>query len=428
MAKTCRQCNDPGCVSQCPAQVDVPKFVGHIANREFREAYETIRRANVLAAVCGYVCPSETLCQSGCINQHYDESVPIRHLQRWVSRKAVEEGWAGESRPHASPSGKRVAVLGAGPAGIAAAVKLACLGHQATLFDRTRAGGMARETIPGDRLPDDILSREIELVLAGAGDLVRRREASIGDSIDVDGILAEGFDAVLLALGLSRSAELPGAARPRTGVTGALEFLAAAKSGAWDTVAETVLVLGGGNTAIDAAVTAKRCGARDVSIVYRRSFAEMPAWPAERDEALRRGVNFLVLTQPLDYVSDAGGRLTGLRVARTQLGAPDASGRRRPLEIPGTEHVIPAALVIEAIGQSVDEPLRRALSGVEFTRSGLVRTRGGSFETTRPAVFAAGDIVNGGTTVVQAVAEGKRAAREIHRRMIEKPDPAALPR
>ncbi len=160
MAKTCRQCNDPTCVGRCPAHVDIPKFVGHIAAGRFREAYETLRERNVLAAVCGYVCPSETLCEAGCINQHYTESVPIRHLQRWVSRKAIEEGWTAEPRPGAGSSGKRVAVLGAGPAGVAAAATLASLGHAVTLFDAGSApGGTAGETIPSDRLPDPIIRR-----------------------------------------------------------------------------------------------------------------------------------------------------------------------------------------------------------------------------------------------------------------------------
>ena len=172
-------------------------------------------------------------------------------------------------------------------------------------------------------------------------------------------------------------------------------------------------VLGGGNTAIDAALSALRAGAQDVYIVYRRSFAEMPAWPEERDAAVRAGVHFLVLTQPLDYVSDVSGRLAGVKVARTRLGAPDESGRRRPEVIEGTEHVLPCETVVEAIGQAVDEAVRGALPGVEFRKNGTVATRPKSLETSRERVWAAGDLVNGGATVVQAVAEGMRAAREI---------------
>lgn len=415
MARTCRQCNDPTCVTQCPAQVNVPLFIDHIANKRFREAYEVIRSANVLAAACGYVCPAETLCESECINRHYDGPVPIRHLQRWVSRKAVEEGWAAEPRGHAPATGKRVAVLGAGPAGIAAAVQLTSAGHQVTLIDRAAAsGGMVRETIPAERMPDDTLQREIQAVLASGGELLVRREGEIGPAFTLDALMAEGYDAALITLGLNGSVALD-AERPASGVTGALEFLARSKRGEVRLPAEsTVLVIGGGNTAIDAAVAAKRCGAGDVAIVYRRSFAEMPAWPNEREEAIREGVHFLILTQPVGYVAGEDGRLSGLKVVRTRLSAPGPDGRRQPQAVAGSEHVIPADWVIEAIGQRVNEELKSALAGVETTRSGYVKVREGTLATTRPGVFAAGDIVNGGATVVQAVAEGARAAWEIH--------------
>lgn len=412
MAATCRQCNDPSCIAGCPAGVPIPEFIGHIAAGRYREAYESIRGRNALAAVCGFVCPAETLCEPRCINRHYGEPVPIRHLQQWVSRKAVEEGWAAEPRPAAPASGKRVAVIGAGPAGISAAVALARKGHYVALLDGGSAlGGVAQRTIPAARLPEIIMQREGRDVLYSSGVGAYRAHVRLGPGYNLDAVLAEGFDAVLLAPGLGKSVALPGAARPASGVTGALEFLACMKQGG--TCSGAVLVLGGGNTAIDAAVAAKRCGAEDVSIVYRRSFAEMPAWPNERDAAIAAGVNFLVLTAPLDYVADEAGRLTGVKVVRTRLGAPDARGRRSPEAIPGTEHVLPAGLAVEAVGQQVDDELRAALDGVEFTRSGLVRTIEGTFRTTRAGIFAAGDVVNGGATVVQAVAEGARAAGEI---------------
>jgi NADPH-dependent glutamate synthase beta subunit-like oxidoreductase/2,4-dienoyl-CoA reductase-like NADH-dependent reductase (Old Yellow Enzyme family) len=414
MARTCRQCNDPTCIGHCPARVNIPKFIDQMVQRDFRGAYETIRASNVLAAVCGYVCPAETLCESACINRHYSETVPIRHLQRWVSRKAVEEGWAAGSRPQAARSGKRVAVLGAGPAGIAAAVELAAHGHEVALFDREAApGGLAQQTIPSERMPDAVIRREISDALAAAGDLVLRRQAAVSPTHTLDDVLAEGFDGALIALGLNQSGGLPGMARPASGVVGALEFLAGAKVWRSPWPACRVLVIGGGNTAIDAALTARRCGAEDVALVYRRSFAEMPAWPVERDQAMQAGIHFLILTQPVGYVADRAGRLTGLQVMRTVLGAPGPDGRRRPEAVAGSQHVIPADLVIEAVGQQLAEATRAGLTGVELTSSGRVRTRNGSLATSRPGVFAAGDLVNGGATVVQAVAEGLRAAREI---------------
>jgi NADPH-dependent glutamate synthase beta subunit-like oxidoreductase len=225
-------------------------------------------------------------------------------------------------------------------------------------------------------------------------------------------LVAEGFAAVLVAVGLEQSLALPGARRPRAGVIGALEFLAEVKRA--KTTAGKVLVLGGGNSAIDAAMAAKQAGADTVGIVYRRSFAEMPAWPQERDKAIQAGVNFLTLTAPLDYQTDAAGKLTGLKVARTELGPLDAKGRRRPVLLPGTEHVLPADLVVEAIGQQAPDELKAALPGLRFTEEGLIWVRGDTLETSRPGIFAAGDIINGGTTVMRAVAEGTRAAREIN--------------
>ena len=432
MAKSCRQCNDPTCVTGCPARVNIPKFVAHVAAGRFREAYETLREANALAAICGYVCPAETQCEAHCNNRRYSFAVPIRHLQRWVARKAVEEGWAAEPHPPAAATGKKVAVIGAGPAGVAAAAKLASLGHAVTLFDRSAApGGAAQDTIPANRLPDPILRREIQDVLASSGNVIRRYNAALNDGYSLDRVMAEGFHAALLAVGLGQSVPLPDATRPKSGVTGALEFLARAKKGV--TVSGAVLVLGGGNSAIDAALTAKRAGADPVSIVYRRSFAEMPAWPHERDEAIEAGIHLLTLTAPLDYLTNAQGRLTGLKVVRTQLGRLDAKGRRAPEPIPGSEHTLPADLVIEALGQRTDNTLKPALPGVRFTDTGLVWVHEDTLETSRPGVFAAGDIVNGGTTVVQAVAEGARAARQIDAFLLAEPvavrvQPSAKPR
>jgi len=299
---------------------------------------------------------------------------------------------------------------------VAAAVSLASMGHRVSLFERAATpGGMAKETIPAERLPDSVIDRELEDVLVSVG-AIERRQYSLGPAGTLDDVMDEGFDAALLAFGLSQSSELPGATRPAGGVYGALDFLRAVKRGGLE-VTGSVLVLGGGNTAIDAALSAKRAGAEDVSIVYRRSFAEMPAWPEERDTAVAAGVNFLVLTQPLDYVTGEAGRLTGLRVVRTRLGAPDASGRRRPENVAGSEHVMPCDMVVEAIGQGLESKLRAALPGVELTRGGLVVTQPGTQATTRSGVYAAGDLVNGGSTVVEAVAEGTRAAREMNAAM-----------
>jgi NADPH-dependent glutamate synthase beta subunit-like oxidoreductase len=304
-------------------------------------------------------------------------------------------------------------VVGGGPAGLACAIRLLERGaavHLLTPGDRL--GGVPDATIPADRYEDAV--PEAEAILAPArkaGRLVLETGRELGPDLTLRDLRAR-FPAVFLATGLPGSVSLGRA----EGVTDALTFLAQAKRGERPTMdGARVVVLGGGNTAMDAACTAARLGARDVCVVYRRSFVEMPAWPAERDRALRDGVHLLILTQPLDYVANATGRLTGVRVARTELGAPDASGRRRPQPLPGTEAVLPADVAIEALGQAVPGRLRVALQELPFTPGGLVETLPGSQATRLPGVFAGGDLANGGTTVVQAVAEGMRAAEEIVR-------------
>ncbi|MCX8156770.1 MAG: FAD-dependent oxidoreductase [Verrucomicrobiae bacterium] len=412
MAESCRQCNDPTCLSGCPARVNIPRFVALMARRQFREAYEVLREANVLAAVCGYVCPAEVLCQSHCINQHYTETVPIQHLQRWVSRKALEEGWAEEARLLPAATGYKVLVVGGGPAGIAAAVRLAGLGHRVTLLEKDpQTGGALRTVLPEERLPGEVMRQEIEAALASCAGAIERVQGSLDPEHSLDYWLAQGYHGVVLAPGLGQSAPGLKGPRPKSGVEGALEFLARLKQGA--KVSGTVLVLGGGNTAMDAAVSALKAGADDVLVIYRRSLQEMPAWPQEREHAIHCGVAMLSLTLPLEYVVDESGHVCGVKVVRTRLGPQDASGRRAPLPIAGTEHVIPGNWVVEAFGQRLDSNLRQALQDVRLTEQGLIWTRPGSLQTSRPGVFAAGDAVNGGTTVVQAVAEGMRAAMEL---------------
>ncbi|MCF7669177.1 MAG: FAD-dependent oxidoreductase [Verrucomicrobia bacterium] len=424
LAEMCRRCNDPQCISCCPARVDIPEFVSLIAEGRFKEAYEELCRANPLPAVCGYVCPSEILCESGCINRHYSESVPIRHLQRWISKKALEESWAPTIEAPAPVTGKKVAVLGGGPAGISAAAMLAVFGHSVDLIDKSGdLGGVAGMTIPGFRLPDDILQREIKTVFARHKDRIQFKQAVIDSENNLKRLVESGYDAALVALGLQETIPLPGARRPESGVFGAMEFLARAKrEGSFlSPLPETVLVLGGGNTAIDAAVAAKKLGVAEVNIVYRRSFVEMPAWPAERDHALELGVNFLTLTAPIDYVLDEQGRLKGLKVRRTRLTSPGADGRRRPEPVPDSDHVLWTTCVVEAIGQKMGDETRRGLTRLAFTDSGLISLRADGMETSVSGIFAAGDMVNGGTTVVQAVAEGVQAAHQINEFLSSEP-------
>jgi formate dehydrogenase major subunit len=294
--------------------------------------------------------------------------------------------------------------------GVACAVRLLEKGHSVVLFEKShRLGGTPDSIIPETRYDD--ASQEIDAILAPAkasGRIEIRFGAALGDRVSLDQLRTE-FDAVFLGPGLGRASSLGEA----DGALDALAFLQVVKRGQIQSIGQRVAVLGGGNTAIDAALSAKQFGAKDVYLVYRRSYAEMPAWPNERQRLLEAGVHLLILTAPLGYQTDENGKLLGLRIVRTELGEPDESGRRAPRAVAGTENILPIDTAIEAIGQAIPAELRRALAGLDLTRLGLIATRSNSQATSIPKVFAGGDLVNGGTTAVQGIAEGMHAAEEI---------------
>lgn len=411
-ARRCQQCEFATCTANCPARVDVPALVRAFADNNIAEAYEVLRRSNVLPEMCAYLCPSEHQCEGGCLEQIFTEhAVPIRDIQMVVTRLARRRGLIGLRMPeHATPH--RVAVVGGGPGGVACAIKLVELGHTVKLFEGGgRLGGTPDCMIP--ELRYQTADEEIDAILAPAkekGRLSCQFHATLGEGLTLDDVRRQ-YDAVFLAVGLQRARSLGKA----EGVVDALTFLRAAKRGEFDKMPAKVAVLGGGNTAMDAAATARHLGADDVYVIYRRSLEQMPAWPTERERAVKAGAHMLVLTQPLGYELDYRGRMIAVRVARTELGDPDPSGRRSPRIIEGTESLMPFDLVIEALGQRLTTELRQALGDIEFTTSHLVAVKDGTQATSLPGVFAGGDMVNGGTTVVQAVAEGMRAAEQIDR-------------
>jgi len=413
-ARRCRDCDTPTCREKCPAQVDIPNFIKAFAEGNLTEAYQHLVQNNLLPEICAYVCPAEVQCEGACIEKIFTgEPVRIRDIQNAVARAARKQGLVRVSIPEKS-TGKRVAIIGAGVAGLTCAASLVQQGHSVTVFDgRTKPGGIVRSLLPQNRISAQTVDFEVQALLAEVPE--ERLKWELGQSLNTSSEfdqLVRTFDAVFLAMGLTEAVRLFD--NPPGLVWDALTFLEKIKSGNNLTIPGQVAVIGGGNSAMDAAVAAKAADAGDVYLIYRRSFAELPAWPMERNQALDLGVHFLILTQPVAYLADEHNQLQAIRLVRTRLGEPDASGRRRPHIIPGSEAELPVQMIIEAIGQKSPANLGQVLVGVQLDANGLIALRPNSQMTTREGVFAGGDIVNGGTTAAQAVADGIRAANEIH--------------
>lgn len=416
-AKRCLQCKKPKCVEGCPVEVHIPDFIKHVAYGDFDSAIKEIKTDNALPAVCGRVCPQETQCESSCILKKKGEPVSIGRLERFVSDKELTKGVDVPEKPE--PSGKKVAVVGSGPAGLTAAADLARMGHSVTIFEALHAsGGVLTYGIPEFRLPKAIVNAEVEYVRKLGVTILL--DSVIGKIETVDELLLE-FDAVFLGTGAGLPVFMNIDGENLNGVYSANEFLTRVnlmKSymfPEYDTPVRKgkhVIVVGGGNVAMDSARCALRLGADEVTIVYRRGEEEMPARAEEIEHAKEEGIQFRLLTNPVRLHGDAKNWVTHIECVNMYLCEPDASGRCKPMPLAGSEHKIEADVVIIAIGTSPNPLVPRTTSGLEMSKHGTVIAKENG-ETTKKGVYAGGDAVTGAATVISAMGAGKIAARAI---------------
>ena len=418
-ASRCLGCKKPRCVEHCPVSLQIPQFIAQLRDGNLAEAARIIAQDSSLPSVCGRVCPQETQCEGSCILGVKGESVAIGKLERFVGDWSIEHG--AEATAPAPSNGRKVAVVGSGPAGLACAADLAKMGYEVKIFEALhKAGGVLQYGIPEFRLPKDkVVAREIENVLRLGVRI--ETDVIVGHTVTVDSLLdEEGYSAVFIGsgAGLPRFMGIPG--ENLNGVVSANEFLTRANlmkayDDTYDTpiyVGRRVVVVGGGNVAMDAVRTAARLGA-EAHIVYRRSEAELPARAEEVHHAKQECIEFRMLTNPVEVLGDEKGWVRGLRCVRMELGEPDASGRRSPVAVEGSEFEIGCDVVIMALGTSPNPLIASTTRGLETNRRGCLVADEVHGQTSREGIFAGGDAVTGAATVILAMGAGRRAARAI---------------
>lgn len=421
-ANRCLYCYDAPCIKACPTSIDIPSFIKKIATGNLYGSARTIMDANPVGASCARVCPTEELCEGACVLNHASKPIMIGLLQRHATDWAIQND--AKLFQKGEDNGKKVAIIGAGPAGLSAARELARLGYQVTVFEaKEKAGGLNTYGIVSFRLPQAISLWEVEQI-EGLGVTIRTN-TKIGVDVPAEELLDE-FDSVLLAAGMGNVPDLQIEGEELNGVLDAITLVEETKTKPLtnDMIGKKVVVIGAGNTAIDAATCSKRLGADNVQILYRRTVNEMSCYQFEYEFAKQDGVEFRWLVAPSRVLGE-NGRVKGLELIRMELGEPDAKGRKRPVPIAGSEFVVEVDFVVKAIGQKRHATLIDAF-GIQH-QNGVVSVEDGTYRTSNPKVFAAGDIIFGGgktdAMVVDAANHGKRAAHSIHRALSDQKQP-----
>ncbi len=421
-ASRCIQCPKRACTEGCPVEVDIPDFIQAIRDGNMPEAVRILKSKNSLPGICGRVCPQETQCEETCSLAKKGAPIAIGRLERFVADwERANMPSAGSSPVLPKPTGKRVGIVGSGPAGLTAAADLAKLGHSVTIFEALHvAGGVLMYGIPEFRLPKEIVQAEVDYV-ASLGVKIEL-DSVVGKLMTIDELLSNGYDAVFLGTGagLPMFMNIPG--ENLNGIYSANEFLTrvnlmkAYQFPEYDTpvkVGKRVAVIGGGNVAMDSARCALRLGADEVYIVYRRSEVELPARREEVENAMEEGIKFKFLTNPKQFLGNEQNWVVGMECYEMELGEPDESGRRRPIVRPGSEFIIDVDVVIVALGTTPNPLIASTTEGLETTRWGTVVADEETGKAVKAKVWAGGDIVTGSATVISAMGAGKRAAADI---------------
>jgi len=420
-AGRCLRCKKPSCVTGCPVAIDIPGFIYHLQKGEFTRAVRKIWERNALPAVCGRVCPQEMQCEGVCILGNKGDPVAIGNLERFAADYERRHG-RGELPPKLRPTGKKVAVVGSGPAGLTVAGDLVLKGHDVTIYEAFhKPGGVLVYGIPEFRLPKEIVSQEVNFLQRLGVKL--ECNVVVGRTVSLDELFEQGFQAVFLGVGagLPRFLNIPG--ENLIGIFSANEYLTrsnlmkAYRFPEYDTPiikGKNVVTLGAGNVAMDAARTALRLGAEHSRIVYRRSRQEVPARSAEVHHAEQEGVEFHFLTAPIRFLGDDKGRVTGMECLKMELGQPDESGRRRPIPIEGSAFELECDLVIIAVGAGANPLLTQSTGGLKLNKWGYIVADPETGKTSLKGVWAGGDIVTGSATVILAMGAGRKAADSIH--------------